>query len=260
MPLENATTINDLDASNPAGPDDTGRGDDHLRLIKSAIKATFPNITGVMTATQDQLNGVAALIDAATSYLLLDGTRAMTGALQMGSQKITGLAAGTDSTDAVTKAQLDAAIAAVASTAAQAIEEVWPVGSRMILAGSGANPASLVGFGTWSLVGQDRVMIGAGSSHSRGDTGGSKTVTLTKANLPAHDHLMFVDAAVPSTSLLQSSRGVARERDQSGNNDQYVMNGADGTPSLGTTSEEGSASPVDITPLFEAVNIWQRTA
>lgn len=44
------------------------------------------------------------------SALLLDGTRAMTGALNMGSQKVTSLANGTDSGDAVNKGQLDAAV------------------------------------------------------------------------------------------------------------------------------------------------------
>jgi microcystin-dependent protein len=35
--------------------------DDHLRLIKSTVKATFPNITGAVTATHTQLNGAGAL-------------------------------------------------------------------------------------------------------------------------------------------------------------------------------------------------------
>lgn len=43
--------------------------------------------------------------------ILADGTNAMTANLQMGSNKITGLDAGTAATDAVNKAQLDAAIA-----------------------------------------------------------------------------------------------------------------------------------------------------
>lgn len=45
MGLESATYINDLVSSNPAATDLRGQGDDHLRLIKAAVKATFPNAT-----------------------------------------------------------------------------------------------------------------------------------------------------------------------------------------------------------------------
>lgn len=43
MGLESATYITALDASNPLGTDLKSQGDDHLRLIKSVLKATFPN-------------------------------------------------------------------------------------------------------------------------------------------------------------------------------------------------------------------------
>lgn len=45
MGLEAATYISDLLSSNPASTDLRGQGDDHLRLIKAAAKATFPNAT-----------------------------------------------------------------------------------------------------------------------------------------------------------------------------------------------------------------------
>lgn len=60
MALETASFINGLNASNPAGPDRLMQGDDHIRLIKSVLKATFPNLTGPMTQTQDVLNGLSA--------------------------------------------------------------------------------------------------------------------------------------------------------------------------------------------------------
>lgn len=59
MALETGTYISDLVASNPTPTDPKSQGDDHLRLIKSAIKATFPNISGAVTATHAQLNDVA---------------------------------------------------------------------------------------------------------------------------------------------------------------------------------------------------------
>jgi microcystin-dependent protein len=56
VPLETATYISDLIASNPAASDPLAGADDHVRLIKATIKTTFPNITGAMTATQGTLN------------------------------------------------------------------------------------------------------------------------------------------------------------------------------------------------------------
>jgi microcystin-dependent protein len=56
MPLETATYISGLVSSNPASSDGLNQADDHLRLIKSTLLATFPNLTGAATATQAQIN------------------------------------------------------------------------------------------------------------------------------------------------------------------------------------------------------------
>lgn len=56
MALETATYISDLNSSNPPGADNVSQADDHLRLIKSTVKATFPSITGAVNATQTELN------------------------------------------------------------------------------------------------------------------------------------------------------------------------------------------------------------
>ena len=61
MALESGSFINSLDAANPVATDGLAQADDHLRLIKATIKATFPNVTAAMTATHTQLNGVSAL-------------------------------------------------------------------------------------------------------------------------------------------------------------------------------------------------------
>lgn len=57
MGLETGTYINSLNASNPAKATDVvAEGADHLQLIKSTIKNTFPNITGALSGTQLDLN------------------------------------------------------------------------------------------------------------------------------------------------------------------------------------------------------------
>lgn len=56
MPIESATYIKSLDPASPGGADLMGDADDHLRLIKAVLKATFPNLDGPVTATPNQLN------------------------------------------------------------------------------------------------------------------------------------------------------------------------------------------------------------
>lgn len=60
MALESGSYISDLVATNPTATDPKSQGDDHLRLLKAAILATFPNITGAVTATHTQINAVAS--------------------------------------------------------------------------------------------------------------------------------------------------------------------------------------------------------
>lgn len=58
MGLESGTYISDLVTSNPLGSDGKNAGDDHIRLIKSTLQATFPSINGAVNATPAQLNKV----------------------------------------------------------------------------------------------------------------------------------------------------------------------------------------------------------
>jgi hypothetical protein len=68
MPLENAQYIPELVPSNPLGVDPVNLGDNHLRVIKTAVLGSFPGFVGTqvtpkfVTLTEDELN---ALIDAA---------------------------------------------------------------------------------------------------------------------------------------------------------------------------------------------------
>lgn len=61
MTVEVATFINTLDATYPAATDAKSEGDDHIRLLKTTIKATFPNVTGALTPTHTQLNFVTGV-------------------------------------------------------------------------------------------------------------------------------------------------------------------------------------------------------
>lgn len=69
MALETGTYINSLVATNPTATDPIKQGDDHLRLIKAALKATFPNITGAVTPTHTELNYVDGVTSAIQTQL-----------------------------------------------------------------------------------------------------------------------------------------------------------------------------------------------
>jgi hypothetical protein len=81
MTVESATYINTLNATYPASGDAKSEGDDHIRLIKSVLKATFPNIDAAVTATDNLLN--------TTALALTGGT--MAGDIAMGNNDLGGL-------------------------------------------------------------------------------------------------------------------------------------------------------------------------
>ena len=60
MTIESATYINGLNASYPGASDVKSEGDDHIRLLKSTVKASFPNISGACTPTHTVINNLAA--------------------------------------------------------------------------------------------------------------------------------------------------------------------------------------------------------
>ena len=65
MPIEqNVQYIDDLNAANPPATDPLSQVDDHLRLIKTAVKQSFPNVNGAVTATHTVLNGLDGRVTA----------------------------------------------------------------------------------------------------------------------------------------------------------------------------------------------------
>lgn len=80
MPLETSvSSIADLNPLNPSEGDLAQDGDNHIRLIKSALKLSFPNITTAMNATSAELNKLAGL---ATSQAELGHLVGVTSAIQ----------------------------------------------------------------------------------------------------------------------------------------------------------------------------------
>ena len=61
MGLETGTHIDDLVVANPASTDGLAQADDHIRLIKTTLNNTFPNVTGAITASHTELNALDGL-------------------------------------------------------------------------------------------------------------------------------------------------------------------------------------------------------
>jgi hypothetical protein len=124
----------------------------------------------------------------------------------------------------------------------EVLKKAYPIGSVYINASNATNPASLLGFGTWSAFGAGKVMVGldAGdtSFDTAGKTGGAKTHTLTIAEMPAHTH------KVGSTSLVTASGG--NERKPEGTSDN-------------TSSTGGGQAHNNLQP-YIVVYFWKRTA
>jgi hypothetical protein len=74
MGLETATLIHELDPANPVGASDPkSQGDDHLRLIKSAIQNTFANVDGAVTSSHTELNLLDGVTTSTAELNFVDG-------------------------------------------------------------------------------------------------------------------------------------------------------------------------------------------
>lgn len=82
MGLETGVTyISDLNPLNPAEGDQAKDGDNHIRITKGAIKTTFPNVTGAVTASHTELNLIDGLTASAAELNKLDGATMTTAQL-----------------------------------------------------------------------------------------------------------------------------------------------------------------------------------
>ena len=160
MGLETGTYISDLNSSNPVAGDAVNEGDDHIRLIKSTVKATFPSVSGAVTSTHTELN-------------LLDGVTANT--TELNYVDVATLGTAQASKAVTTDANIDitgvrnltcSGTITIGSNTATTLQAVYPVGSIYINASVATNPGTLLGFGTWAVFGAGKVMVGIAHSSS----------------------------------------------------------------------------------------------
>jgi hypothetical protein len=210
----------------------------------------FDYLDGVTSAIQTQLNAKAPLANPA-----LTGTpTAPTASL------------GTNTTQIATTAFVTAALQAA-----------YPVGSIYINAASTTNPATLLGFGTWTAFGAGRVLVGQDTGDSSfntlQETGGSKdaivvshthsfSATTSENGLHFHNYpkgggsdgpreAVAIDENVNSAYTSSTDINANRGTDERGNHTHTVS---------GTTSSAGaSGTNANLQP-YIVVKMWKRTA
>lgn len=89
MGLETGSFINDLVSSNPVGATDSrAEGDDHIRLLKATIKATFPGMAGAFARVSAKSGAYTVVANDNTVLFNCTGTftLALTAAATLGNQ------------------------------------------------------------------------------------------------------------------------------------------------------------------------------
>ena len=175
--------------------------------------------------------------------------------------------AGSNTTQIATTAFVTAALAAV-----------YPVGSIYINATSSTNPATLLGFGTWSAFGAGRVMVGLDGSDALFDTaeetGGSKDAIVVSHTHTTTVSTQSLTGAITGISESFASGGgtasgvftkttgstVANTpvQNDSGDGGGFTFDGSH-THTVTNASTGSSGTNANVQP-FIVVRMWKRTA
>jgi microcystin-dependent protein len=115
--------------------------------------------------------------------------------------------------------------------------DAWPIGS-LFLTMSSANPATLLGGGTWQQL-QGKFLLASSGSYTAGNTYGSMTKTITVANLPAHTHGFTTSSNGAHT---HSVSGTAASNGTHNHGASSASNGAHTHSVSGTSSGAGGHS------------------
>jgi hypothetical protein len=207
-------------------------------------------------ASADITDGTIANADIASSTIT--GAKIASDVALAGNPTTTTQTSSDNSTRLATTAYVTTAAGAISGAA-----DAYPVGSLYMNASNSTNPATLLGFGTWSEFGEGRMLLGESGSYSAGSTGGSSTHTLTAAQLPDHNHVYKyvngqgsgsgVNFAGSSTGLAYTYTATVDETITSSTNHALDTSGI----AAGTYPGGGAHS---IMSPYITVYMWQRTA
>ena len=162
-----------------------------------------------------------------------------------------------------------ATTAFVQGNTTSAVQAAYPVGSIYMNASNATNPATLLGFGTWSALGAGQMLLGNGGGYTAGQTGGSATTTLSTANLPAHNHSAtstvtdpghFHNTYLPFRTDNQAYSGGGQGFFGQGSANYQTDTKTTGITVSTSTANTGSGTAVTTISPYLVVYMWQRTA
>lgn len=123
------------------------------------------------------------------------------------------------------------------------LSKVYPVGS-IYMSLSSTDPKTLFG-GTWERL-KDRFLLAAGDRYSAGATGGEATHTLTKDEMPSHNHYAAINGGTDSYGQNRTTIG-------------SFANKAQGYSDSSTIFATGGGEAHNNMPPYLAVYMWKRT-
>lgn len=282
MTIETVNYISDLDETQPTRDNMVDEGDDHLRVVKHGLKETFPNINKAVTVTAKAINALVSNIIINTTDIDLKGN-ALVGVVSKNDPDAIQPLSYNDSRyikpgDVIggslfftTTRSGSTALVVNANTLTTnkirivgkniymenspgaggvgSFEANYPVGTIYKSATSGTNPASVFGFGTWVPYSPGRALVGSGGGFSLGVTYGSKTHTLSIAEMGPHNHADFSNANgnPPGNKYQGTATSVSRRANSS-------------STSGGGIGSAGGGAPHNNLQPYEVEMIWMRTA
>lgn len=224
------------------------------------------NFTRVMNWQDDAANGVAIVASrhddeddnfaqGFNEVVCRDGRAPMTGALKMGSFKVTGMANGTTANDAVNKSQLDSVqttlTAAISTAINTMLASLYPVGSIYVGTQSTCPLATLISGSTWTLV-------SAGKALWTGDgTNANTTIAAGLPNITGHVKSggvyssYDIDGAFTGTTN-GSGNGATHQSSYNGQVQRTVFDASKSNSIYGNSTT--------VQPPAYVVNVWRRTA
>jgi len=158
--------------------------------------------------------------------------------------------------------------AAITAGIASSIAAAYPVGSIYTNAAVSTNPATLLGFGTWSAFGSGRVMVGLDAGNAAfdtlGETGGSADAIVVShthtISDPGHNHDIdyLSQVSSPTSYVNRVVRGTASGT-STGSGSASLVGMSSATTGISISSTGNSATNANLQP-YIVVYMWRRTA
>jgi hypothetical protein len=145
-----------------------------------------------------------------------------------------------------------------------ALSALYPVGSIYTNAAVSTNPATLLGFGTWSAFGAGRVMVGLDAGNAAFDTA-QETGGSADAIVVSHSHTATSSVTDPGhnhtigfqNNTIDQNSGSSALAKQGTSNTSTASTNISVSTSISTTGSSGTNANL---PPYIVVYMWRRTA